>query len=137
MKSQKAFTLVEAIVVAVIIGILAGIGIPYLMGYLNDSRVDSGRTSIELVGAAIMNTHNRGMNIHANDWDDLGITDPSDNTWTFTFGALAANAGAATVSGYSVTGTCTKCTGSSTSGTYSPNQPPDSRWTGIFAGFNK
>ena len=136
MKNEKAFTLVEAIVVAVIVGILAGVGIPMLMGYLHDARRDSGRASIELVGAAIMQTHNRGIDIDANTWEDLGITDPGDDTWQFTFGTLAANASDATVNGYSVTGTCKKCTGSQKSGTYSPNQPHGSRWTGIFDSFD-
>ncbi len=133
MKNKKAFTLVEAIVVAVIIGILAGVGIPFLMGYLNDARIDSGRGSIELVGAAIMQTHNRGINISASSWEDLGITDPSDDIWQFTFVALPANTDA---SNYSITGTCKKCTGPEKSGTYSPNQPHGSRWTGIFEPFD-
>ena len=136
MKNKRGFTLVEAIVVMVIVAVLAGVGIPFLMGYLNDSRIDAGRASIELVGAAIMQTHNRGIDIDANNWGDLGITDPSDDTWTFTFGGLAANATDPTVNSYVVTGTCKKCTGSPNSGTYSPNQTHGSRWTGIFDSFD-
>jgi len=134
MKNKKAFTLVEAIVVAVIVGILAAVGIPFLIGYLNDARMDSGRGSIELVGAAIMATHNRGANIGANDWAALGITDASDDTWTFTFIALTA---AEDPANYSITGTCKKGSLKNKSGTYSPNQNQGSRWTGVFEGYDK
>ena len=132
MKNKRGFALIEAIVVAIIIGILAGFGVPYLMGYLNDARIDSGRTSIELVGAAVMQSHNRGIDIDANNWDDLGITDPSDDMWLFTFGGLAANASDATVNSYTVTATGKKGSVKGKSGTYAPNQPHGSRWSGIF-----
>jgi prepilin-type N-terminal cleavage/methylation domain-containing protein len=135
MINRKAFTLVEAIVVAVIVAILASVGIPILTGYLNDARLDSGRGSIELVGAAIMATHNRGATIDANDWTDLGITDPSDDTWTFTFPQqLLATADPAN---YAITATCKKGSLKGKPGTYSPNQAQGSRWTGVFECFDK
>ena len=137
--SRKAFTLVEAIVVAVLIAILASVGVPLLMGYLNDARLDSGRGSIELVGAAIMHAHNRGVTITATPagWTDIGITDPSDDTWTFSFGALAPNATDAKVQAYAITGTGKKGTLKGNSGTYSPNQTQGNRWTGVFDCFDQ
>lgn len=38
LKAQKGFTLVEVIVVAVIVAILAGVSIPLYLGYINNSR---------------------------------------------------------------------------------------------------
>ena len=39
-KNQKGFTLVEVIVVAVIVAILAAVAIPLYNGYIHDSRVN-------------------------------------------------------------------------------------------------
>jgi prepilin-type N-terminal cleavage/methylation domain-containing protein len=40
-KSQQGFTLVEVIVVAVIIAILAGVAIPLYLNYINNSRLNT------------------------------------------------------------------------------------------------
>jgi type IV pilus assembly protein PilA len=39
-KNQKGFTLVEVIVVAVIVAVLAAVAIPLYMGYIHDSRIN-------------------------------------------------------------------------------------------------
>jgi prepilin-type N-terminal cleavage/methylation domain-containing protein len=39
-KNQKGFTLVEVIVVAVIVAVLAAVAIPLYMGYIKDSRIN-------------------------------------------------------------------------------------------------
>ena len=41
-KNKKGFTLVEVIVVAVIVAVLAAVAIPLYMGYVRDSRIDVG-----------------------------------------------------------------------------------------------
>ena len=41
-KNQKGFTLVEVIVVAVIVAVLAAVAIPLYMGYIKDSRINVG-----------------------------------------------------------------------------------------------
>jgi prepilin-type N-terminal cleavage/methylation domain-containing protein len=41
-KNQKGFTLVEVIVVAVIVAVLAAVAIPLYMGYIRDSRINVG-----------------------------------------------------------------------------------------------
>ena len=125
--SIKAFTLIEAIVVAVIVAILAAIAIPVIGGYLRSSRLDSGRACIEMVGAAVMQAHNRGIDIGADDWPGLGITDPSDQTWEYHFDPLPP---ATDQPGYTLTAKCLKM--NNDEGYYYPNRSPGSRWGGIF-----
>ncbi len=132
MNNLKGFSLIEAIVVAVIIAILAATGIPLYNGYLNSSRMNNARSNLELVGAAVMQTHNRGIDISASDWAAIGITDPSDNNWTYTFNALAPNG---TIANVSITATGRgSCNGKS--GNYLPNAAAGSRFTGDLTCFN-
>ena len=48
-KKNKGFTLVEVIVVAVIVGVLAAVAIPLYLNYVNDSRLQS---ATNVAGAA-------------------------------------------------------------------------------------
>lgn len=134
---NRGFTLTEVIAVAVIVAIISLIGIPVLSGFVADSQLDSARGRLELIGTAVMHSHTRGIDIVVNNWNDIGITDPSDDIWSFTFPALAGNASEATVNGYAITVTGKKGRFGGQTGTYCPNKAAGSgRWTGIMVDFN-
>lgn len=125
MKNKKAFTLVEAIVVAVIIGVLAAVGIPFFGGYLNDARINTARSTCELIGTAVIQTHNRGLTI-TDKWDDIGINNPSDELWTYQFGGIGgADIMDAT---YTVTATGVGKMADKT-GTFKPKETGTARWS--------
>ncbi len=135
--NKRGFTLTEVIAVAVIVAIISLIGIPILTGYVADSQLDSARGRLELIGTAVMHSHTRGIDISANDWNDIGITDPSDDIWAFTFTGLAANASETAVNDYSITVTGKKGQFNGQTGTYCPNKAAGSgRWTGILSHYN-
>ncbi|MBD3390924.1 MAG: prepilin-type N-terminal cleavage/methylation domain-containing protein [Chitinivibrionales bacterium] len=90
-KKHQGVTLVEVIVVAVIVGILAVVAIPVYLGYVQSSAIKSAHGNCELVAAAVMFNHNRGLDIDANSWSDIGITSPDDEFWQYGFDGIGGN----------------------------------------------
>lgn len=126
MKNKKAFTLVEAIVVAVIVLILAGAGIPFFMGYLTDARINTARSTCELIGTAVIQTHNRGLTITESEWGDIGINNPSDELWTYQFGGIGGTD--IMDATYTITATGVgKMSGKT--GTFKPRETGTARWS--------
>ncbi len=85
MRTRRGFTLTEVVVVGIIIGILAAVSIPIYLGFLADSQLDLAKSTSEMIGAAATFAHNRGLEASSGDWGVLGISDPEDEFWRYTF----------------------------------------------------
>lgn len=54
-KRRDGLTLIELIVVLVVIGLLAGLVAPQILGRVSDARITTAKTQIELLGVALEN----------------------------------------------------------------------------------
>ena len=73
-KTQKGFTLVELIVVIAIIGVLAAILVPAMMGYIKDSKLTSANSSAKTIYNALTSFAQKCQN--------AGITIPNTQEYT-------------------------------------------------------
>ncbi len=92
MNRANGFTIIEAIVVALLVAVLAAVAIPLYRGYVNDAQIRDARSRCEMIGAAIVQTRSRGIPIGENSWTTIGMTNPSDDIWEYTFPALTTSA---------------------------------------------
>lgn len=126
-KNSRGFTFVEAIVISVIVAILAAVAIPIYGSYVQRARIDSARAACQLIGSAVAHHHFRGDTVDANDWDGIGITDPSDDNWDYVFPAL--NPDEELDESYAIAAV----TADGDSGWFKPKESKENRWTGELA----
>lgn len=121
----QGFTLIEGLVTAAIIAVLSAVAIPVLLGYVRNAKTDNAQSACALIGTAVIQTNNRGINVNASTWNDIGISDPSDNNWTYTFPAILGTA--TMTAAYEI-----KATGiggmSGKTGKFYPKQTGTNRW---------
>ena len=107
-RNQKGFTLIELMIVIIIIGILAAVGVPLYMGYIRDAKVASAQATISVIANAekIYNQKNgsftkadlttvpNDLNIDVRDamqnWT-LTITDATGTTFSITAVGVAGS----------------------------------------------
>lgn len=53
MKTRRAFTLIELVVVLVILGLLAGIVAPQIIGRVSEAKTTTAKTQVELIATAL------------------------------------------------------------------------------------
>jgi type IV pilus assembly protein PilA len=83
MKNNKAFTLVEVIVVAVIVAVLALVAIQLYQGYVKDSRKNTAQNLAASAAGYLQTERNRGSTITVQDYTGpakITVTAASGNT---------------------------------------------------------
>jgi prepilin-type N-terminal cleavage/methylation domain-containing protein len=130
MNNAKGFTLVEVLVTVVIVAILAAVAIPRYNSYVKNAQISEGQSMCQLIGAAVIQVHNNGTTLTGtSDWTDLGITNPSDNNWSYSFPDLAGTASLTNTYAISATGKSGPV--NTSTGTFLPLQTGTAQWTGI------
>ncbi len=82
--TRKGFTLIELIVVIAIIGVLAAILVPAMLGYVKKSKINAANTDCKTIittwNSAIEEMDENDISIDSDGWIDNGLTDAAKGT---------------------------------------------------------
>jgi len=130
--NKKGFSFLEAMITITIIGILAATASVSYRGYVKKTSIQTAQTTCGLIAAAIIQTYNSGVSIPVSTsvspkaWAVLGITDPSDKHWTYSFPAIAATSTMTETYAVRATGNSGQVKGVIC--TFKPKAPGSARW---------
>jgi prepilin-type N-terminal cleavage/methylation domain-containing protein len=121
MKSSKAFTMVELMVVVLIVGILAAVAVPLMSGRIDSSKWSEGKAAMGTIASALRSyAAEKGSFTAAPTMANIGLTDNDLDGTYFTHQAYAITS--ATASGSQVSFVIT-CTAASSTRTGKPATP--------------
>jgi type IV pilus assembly protein PilA len=108
MKSLKAFTMVELMVVVLIVGILAAVAVPLMSGRVDSSKWSEARAAMGTIASALRSyAAEKGSFTTTPSLLDIGLTDNDMDGTYFTHQAYAITSASASGSQISFVITCT------------------------------
>ena len=108
MKSNKAFTMVELMVVVLIVGILAAVAVPLMSGRIDSSKWSEGKAAMGTIASALRSyAAEKGSFTTAPTMANVGLTDNDLDGTYFTHQAYAITSASASGSQVSFVITCT------------------------------
>jgi type IV pilus assembly protein PilA len=108
MKSHKAFTMVELMVVVLIVGILAAVAVPLMSGRIDSSKWSEAKAAMGTIASALRSyAAEKGSFTTAPTLANVGLTDNDLDGTYFTHQAYAITSASASSSQVSFVITCT------------------------------
>jgi len=90
--NRRAFTIVELLIVVLIVGILAGIGMPQLVSSIEKAKGGDAKLGLNQLYRAELEYGANRMGFYTDSIDDLSEVTLTERYWTFSIDATPSNA---------------------------------------------